>query len=198
MEKMVYTTLIFFSIVVINLQIIHGNNAINCMEKDPKSIQKWFEKNLRHDPKVTNLHFYLHDIVSGPTPTNVPIVISNSTAKSPTFFGLVAAIDDPLTAGPDPDSEKVGRAQGLLASTSLEETSYHMSFNIVFTNEKYNGSTLTIVGANPFLHEYRELAVVGGSGVFRLARGSAVLKTLTYNATSGNAIVEYNVEVLHY
>ncbi|GFP91514.1 dirigent protein 1 [Phtheirospermum japonicum] len=144
-------------------------------------MEEWFKEIADANQKVTHLHFYLHDIVSGSSPTNIPI-----------------AMDDLLTEGPSPDSEIVGRAQGLFGSTSLEEIAYHMTFNFVFTNGKYNGSTLSVIGHNPFLHEYRELSIVGGSGVFRLARGAAVLKTLTYNSTSGDAIVEYNVIILHY
>ncbi|KAK6120900.1 hypothetical protein DH2020_045357 [Rehmannia glutinosa] len=156
------------------------------------AIKNWLKKIAHANEKVTQLHFYLHDIVSCPNPTNIPIVVSNSTARSPTYFGLIAAIDDPLTAGPSPDSEIVGRAQGLFGSTSLEEISYHMSFDFVFTSGKYNGSTLSVIGHNPFLHKYRELSIVGGSGFFRLARGTAILRTLTYNSTTGDAIVEYD------
>ncbi|KAF5727831.1 dirigent protein 4-like [Tripterygium wilfordii] len=63
---------------------------------------------------VTNLHFYFHDTVSGPNPSAVLVAKPNTTSKPnlPTF-GLLYAIDDPLTVGPDPASEAIGRAQGL-------------------------------------------------------------------------------------
>ncbi|KAL0386893.1 UNVERIFIED_CONTAM: Dirigent protein 21 [Sesamum radiatum] len=191
MDKVMYTILMLCSIVPTALPMVHGGNGSS-------TTKNWFKKLPHKNQKATHLHFYLHDIVSGPNPTNIPIAMSNSTAQSPTYFGLIAAIDDPLTLGPSPDSEIVGRAQGLFGSTSLEEIAFHMTFDIVFTNGKYNGSTLTVLGRNPFLREYRELSIVGGSGVFRLARGTAVLNTVTYNSTSGDAVVEYNVTVLHY
>ncbi|KAK4401423.1 Dirigent protein 21 [Sesamum angolense] len=167
-------------------------------DEGPREMKNWYSKLPHMKHKVTELHFYLHDIVSGSNPTNIPVVVSNTTAHSPTYFGLIAAIDDPLTQGPSPDSPIVGRAQGLFGSTSLDKISYHMTFNFVFTTGKYNGSTLSLVGHNPFMDEYRELPIVGGSGVFRLARGTALLNTLTFNSTSGDAVVEYHVVVLHY
>ncbi|GFP89018.1 dirigent protein 21 [Phtheirospermum japonicum] len=144
-------------------------------------MRNWFEKLPHMKRKVTELHFYLHDIVAGPNPTNIP-----------------TAIDDLLTTGPSPNSTIVGRAKGLFGSTSLDDIGFHMTFNIVFTNGKYNGSTLSLIGHNPFLNEFRELPIVGGSGVFRLARGLALLSNLVLNNTSGDAVVEYNVVVLHY
>ncbi|TXG49794.1 hypothetical protein EZV62_025669 [Acer yangbiense] len=45
---------------------------------------------------------------------------------------------------------------------------------------------------------YAEMPIVGGSGVFRFARGYAQAKTYSWNPKTGNAVVEYNVYVLHY
>lgn len=183
------------SIVLIATEAAHGPNSIG---EGPAAMKSWYRRLPRMKPKVTELHFYLHDIVSGPNPTNVPIAMSNFTSRSPTFFGLIAAMDDPLTSGPNPNSSVVGRAQGLFGSTSLHEIGFHMTFNVVFTAGKHNGSTLTLAGHNPFMNEFRELPVVGGSGVFRLARGTALINTVTYIVTSGDAVVEYDIMVLHY
>ncbi|QHO44622.1 hypothetical protein S83_018944 [Arachis hypogaea] len=63
---------------------------------------------------------------------------------------------------------------------------------------KYNGSTVSLLGRNAVFSGVREMSIVGGSGVFRFARGYAQAKTVWLNTTSGDAIVEYNVYVLHY
>jgi hypothetical protein len=42
------------------------------------------------------------------------------------------------------------------------------------------------------------MPVVGGSGLFRFARGYAQANTYKYDVKSGDAIVEYNVYVFHY
>lgn len=72
-----------------------------------------------------------------------------------------------------------------------------MVTNFFFTEGIYNGSTLSILGRNPTLLKAREVAIVGGTGIFKYARGSAVLTTYVYDITGGVAIVEYNVTVMH-
>jgi hypothetical protein len=67
-----------------------------------------------------------------------------------------------------------------------------------FLEGMYNGSALSILGRNPALDTVREMPIVGGSGVFRYARGYALAKTVWFSPKSGNAVVEYNVSVLHF
>ncbi|ERM98917.1 hypothetical protein AMTR_s00114p00094280 [Amborella trichopoda] len=148
--------------------------------------------------KVSHLHFYFHDIVSGPNPTAIEVARAHSTNTSDTGFGLIMMIDDPLTKGPELTSKLIGRAQGIYASAAQEELGLLMSLNYMFVEGKYNGSTLSILGRNAAMSGVRELAVVGGSGAFRLARGYALAKTHAFDPSTGDAVVEYNVVVLHY
>lgn len=147
--------------------------------------------------ELTHLHFYFHDIVSGPNPTAVQVAAAQTSNTSSTGFGVVVVIDDPLTEGPEPNSKAVGRAQGIYASASQSDMGLLMVLNYVFTEGKFNGSTLSILGRNAVFSAVREMPIVGGSGLFRFARGYAQAKTHTFNLTSGDAIVEYNVYVLH-
>ncbi|CAN1307700.1 Dirigent protein 23 [Linum perenne] len=55
-------------------------------------------------------------------------------------------------------------------------------------------SSLSIMGKNPAMDPTRELPVLGGTGLFRLARGYAELKTISLNS-AGDAVVHYNVTV---
>ncbi|KAL8204819.1 hypothetical protein R6Q57_010442 [Mikania cordata] len=148
--------------------------------------------------KLTHLHFYFHDIVTGDHPTAFPVARASITNTSSTLFGLVVVIDDPLTVGPELTSKIVGRAQGMYASASLNDIGLLMNLNYVFVEGKYNGSTLSILGSNHVFSKVREMPIVGGSGVFRFARGYALAKTYSFNTTSGDAVVEYNVYVQHY
>ncbi|KAM7505574.1 hypothetical protein LguiB_004478 [Lonicera macranthoides] len=107
-------------------------------------------------------------------------------------------MDDPLTVGPELTSKMVGRAQGIYASAAQDEMGFLMVLNYAFVEGKYNGSTLSILGRNPVMSEMREMPIVGGSGLFRFARGYAQARTHAVNFTSGDAVVEYNVYVLHY
>lgn len=177
---------------VIALPLVQG------IDESPDAVEKWFQNHSKMKEKVTKLHFYLHDQWTGKNPTAVRVAQANTTSQSPTLFGSVVVIDDALTTGPEPNSTIVGRAQGSYAMAGLNEGVVLMSMTFVFSTGKHNGSALSILGRNPALHPYRELPIVGGSGVFRLARGIATAKTYFFNNTNGDAIVEYNVIVLHY
>ncbi|KAL2254863.1 dirigent protein 21-like [Sesamum indicum] len=190
MEKLC-TFLILYSSVH---AMAHGNSV----DEGPEAVQEWFKNLPNAKEKVTQLHFYFHDIVSGKNPSAITVAESNSSLDSPTMFGVIRMMDDALTVGPEPDSKIIGRAQGIYGSASMEEIGLLMTLNLVFTHGKYNGSTLSVLGHNPILHKYREMPIVGGSGVFRLARGIATANTVWFNATSQDAVVEYSVIVLHY
>ncbi|XP_073047437.1 dirigent protein 22-like [Primulina eburnea] len=186
------------SSMILYLTIVCLLVGVTGARKGPKSVQKWFRKLPHVKEKQTQLHFYFHDQVGGKNPTVVAVAHANSTFGSPTMFGLVMVVDNQLTVGPDPRSKIVGRAQGIMNYASMEEMGMLVTINFVFTGGKYNGSTLSVVGYNPIQHKYREMTVVGGSGVFRLARGVATAETAAFDAKSGNAVVEYHVMVLHY
>ncbi|GFP89022.1 dirigent protein 21 [Phtheirospermum japonicum] len=160
--------------------------------------KKWFPNIFKGKEKVTQLQLYVQDILHGPRPSTIPVAMANSTSTSPTLFGLLAVLDDPVRTGPTPDAEIVGRAQGLFAYVSLEEISIHMTFDLVFTSGVYNGSTLNLLGRNPYPRDYRELSVVGGSGAFRLARGFVGVRTVSFNRRSGDVFFQYNITVSHY
>ncbi|GAB4851505.1 hypothetical protein Ancab_030905 [Ancistrocladus abbreviatus] len=148
--------------------------------------------------KLTHLHFYFHDILSGRNPTVVRVAESPLTNRSLTEFGIVNMADDLLTVGPERGSKAVGRAQGIYASADMNEVGLLMVMNFAFKEGKYNGSTLSVLGRNAVLSGVRELPIVGGSGVFRLARGYAEARTHQFDYRTGDAVVEYNVYVFHY
>ncbi|XP_023534285.1 dirigent protein 23-like [Cucurbita pepo subsp. pepo] len=153
----------------------------------------------RHDSQkqtVTNIQFYFHDTPSGNTPSAIKVAEAPSSTNSPTLFGNVFIADDPLTETPDPKSKEVGRAQGLYAMASQQELALLMTLTYQFTAGEFNGSSIVIVGKNSVMHKVRELPVVGGTGVFRFARGYALASTYSFN-TVGDAIVGYNVTVIH-
>ncbi|KAB1227537.1 Dirigent protein 19 [Morella rubra] len=146
--------------------------------------------------KMTRLHFYFHDILDGTKPTAIRIVPPPN--KSVGQFGTTYMIDDPLTEGPEKTSKLVGRAQGMYALASQHDSGLLMVINFAFLEGMYNGSALTILGRNPVLDMVREMPIVGGSGVFRFARGYALASTVSLSPKTGDAVVEYNVSVLHF
>ncbi|XP_057790028.1 dirigent protein 2-like [Salvia miltiorrhiza] len=142
--------------------------------------------------KVSHLHFYFHDIVSGKNPTAIVV------AGTRNVFGMTTIIDDPLTEGPEPGSKVVGRAQGVYTLSAKDGAALLMAITLVFQEGKYNGSSISILGSNQFLEAVREMPVVGGTGAFRFARGYALAKTNKFTVATGDAVVEYNVFVMHY
>ncbi|KAL4572887.1 hypothetical protein LXL04_019675 [Taraxacum kok-saghyz] len=165
---------------------------VESVSEEPEGVEKWFKDLPLKKQKVTKLHFYFHDTLAGPGQTGYPVFSSNITSTSISNFGLGFIFDNPMTIGPDRQSMNIGRGQGLASSASLSETRFLMNLNFVFTQGKLNGSTLQVVGTNPNQNEVREMSVVGGTGVFRLASGIAAFR----NETSST--LEYDIVVLHY
>lgn len=162
----------------------------------PKEVEEWFKELPIKKEKVTKLHFYFHDTTTGPGQTAHQIAESNISSTTITQFGRTFMFDNPLTVAPDIRSTRIGKGQGFFGAASFEEPRFLMNLNFVFTNRRYNGSTLQFLGTNPILHRVREMSIVGGTGVFRLARGIATAQTYFLNDTS--SIVEYNLVVVHY
>ncbi|KAK8522200.1 hypothetical protein V6N12_055920 [Hibiscus sabdariffa] len=126
----------------------------------------------------------------------------NSTSP----FGRLYAIDDPLTVGPELTSMVIGNAQGLYLSLSRDPSVFTavLYVDFAFTSGRFNGSSFSLFSRYAAV-EYdgtaepeREMAIVGGRGAFRMARGFAQTRGISTNATTGNAITEFNVTLYHY
>lgn len=127
--------------------------------------------------RITKLHFFFRDILSGKKPSAMRVAQAITTNKSPTLFGAVMMADDLLTEGPEATLPEVGRAQGMYGSAGQRRVSLIMAMSFTFTKGKYKGSSISILSRNPALNPVREMAVVGGTGLFRLARGSVAART---------------------
>ena len=101
--------------------------------------------------RLSHLHFYFHDSVNGKNPTTVRVAKAATSDKSRTAFGVVSVMDDPLTVRPGRASERVGSAQGIYAAASQTEFGMLMVMNFVFTEGKYNGSTISVLAATSSL-----------------------------------------------
>ncbi|KAL2254856.1 dirigent protein 21 [Sesamum indicum] len=157
----------------------------------------WFQNICQGNEKVAKLQFYVQDVLSGENTTVYEIARASITSNSPTAFGQVRVLDDLLTAEPDINSEVVGRVQGLITSADLETSALAINLNFVFTSGQYSGSTISILGRNQIMNKERELPVVGGTGVFRFARGYAITSTHSYNVETSYGILEYTIYVTY-
>ncbi|KQJ89188.1 dirigent protein 22 [Brachypodium distachyon] len=145
--------------------------------------------------ETTHLHFYFHDTVSGGSPSAVHVA-GPADMASRTMFGLVTVMDDPLTEGPEPGSAAVGRAQGMYLASDQAQLGFLQAMNIVLQSGPYNGSSLAVLGRNCPLTDVREMPIVGGTGVFRFARGYALARTHWLDFSTGDATVEYDIYVM--
>ncbi|OIW00870.1 hypothetical protein TanjilG_12811 [Lupinus angustifolius] len=147
---------------------------------------------------LTHFKFYWHEVLGGNNDNAAQIIPSIPKYNTTTSFGGLRVIDTPLTLGPKLSSKLVGRAEGLYAATSQTQIELLMIQTFNFFEGKYNGSAINVLGRNVVLNKTRELSVVGGSGVFRFAKGYVELSTYSFDPKSGSSIVEYNLYVLHY
>ncbi|KAL8154319.1 hypothetical protein V2J09_012079 [Rumex salicifolius] len=165
------------------------------------SSSSWAQTSLQtqnENPKsqnLTKLHFYFHDVTSGHD-KSVALIAKpeNSTSYG---FGSLVMIDDPLTVGPNRTSELVGRAQGMYGLASQNDPILLMTMTFSFTQGSYNGSSISILGKYNVADEEREMPVIGGSGVFKLASGYAVAKPYRSGVRKDEDTAEYSVFVLH-
>ncbi|XP_030453253.1 dirigent protein 22-like [Syzygium oleosum] len=148
--------------------------------------------------KLTRFLVYVHDQNAGSNATTVNVAQASTTNQSATSFGLVGIFDDALTMGPEMSSKNLGRLQGMVAFASRTEVAVLMSMNFVFTKGKYNGSSLTVVGRNLLFSKVREMPIVGGTGLFRLARGYVQTSTYLFDPNTGLLVLVYDFSVYHY
>lgn len=141
MGKVVGPILKFFFIALFMPLLLRSSTTTTTIEEDlEREIDHWFLKLHYSKPKLTRLHFFFHDIVSGPAQTTVVVV---PPANTTTYFGQVNIFDDALTEGPEPTSKLLG--QGLYGFASHEDFSLLMAMTFVFTSGNHNGSSVTIL-----------------------------------------------------
>ncbi|KAL1554573.1 dirigent protein 1-like [Salvia divinorum] len=156
-----------------------------------------FKREMGRSERLTHLHFYLHEALRGDA-TAVVVAQAATTYTYRYRFGEVLVFDDRLTEGPNLSSRVVGRAQGMYAHADVEELGQLMAFNYVFTEGRFNGSTLSVLGRDTPLSAEREMSVVGGSNVFQFARGYVRMREYLDDLDRGVVVDEHDLYVLRY
>lgn len=132
------------------------------------------------DGTTTHLSFFMHDIVSGSNPTAVKVIKGPGSTTAPVLgmaFGDTTVVDDALTEASSPSSAAVGRMQGIYMLSSQSGAALMVCANLLLTSGDHNGSTIAVLGRDDTDADVRELAVVGGTGKFRMASGYVLWKT---------------------
>nr|WCZ54757.1 dirigent protein 3 [Phryma leptostachya subsp. asiatica] len=178
--------LILFSMMITMLSSANSRHMISSAQDE------WFKNlNLAEEEKFTKLHFYIHDFVSGDNQSVYNVAESSITSDSVSNFGRVQVVDHLITVGPEVDSEKVGRVQGIHVMADLHEAALGVNWNFVFND----GSTITVVGRLVGFAKEGELSIVGGTGEYLMSRGIAFKKTLVMDPDTLNSIMEYTMYV---
>ncbi|KAM0894487.1 hypothetical protein ACQ4PT_024447 [Festuca glaucescens] len=98
------------------------------------------------------------------------------------MFGRSVALDWDIRDGLDPATSKiVARGRGSAIGDSMTTHGYFLSLDILFTDERFKGSTLKVLGSYDNTEEVGadHLAIVGGTGEFEYAQGTISYKPLT-------------------
>lgn len=192
-----HTIFIVFSMMIAMLGgYANGRRIITMPEASAASqnhpVEEWFRNlNLAEEEKFTKLHFYIHDFVSGENQTVYNVAESAITSDSVSYFGRVQVVDHLITVGPEIDSEKVGRVQGIHVMADLHEAAISVNWNFLFND----GSTITVLGRLVAFAKEGELSIVGGTGEYLMARGVAFKRTLVMDSDTLNSIMEYTMYV---
>ncbi|KAK4401420.1 Dirigent protein 17 [Sesamum angolense] len=177
-----------------------GIYASSVVHTTTEQLGSWFQTiGCIGNERTAMIHLYIQDFIGGPNQTVYEVARASITSTSPTSFGLVEVFDDLMTAGPDLNSEKVGRFQGFYAVSDLNTTAYTISINYYFTSGpgRMNGSTISVFGREPIYAQQRELAVIGGTGMFRFASGYNILSTFAFVVQNEYIILNSTIYVTY-
>ncbi|KAF7056227.1 hypothetical protein CFC21_063652 [Triticum aestivum] len=118
---------------------------------------------------------YMHERLTGPNATRLITVQSPLGGDN---FGQFGVVDNELRDGPDPlRSSLCGRFQALFALAGLvSPPGMQSAVNFLFTAGRFRGSTVSVLGPILDFKSTCERSIVGGTGVFRMARGYSFMR----------------------
>ncbi|XP_006662274.1 dirigent protein 1-like [Oryza brachyantha] len=148
------------------------------------------------DQYEVTMRLYLHQFVAGPNHPNrnEEFVIASSY---PNGFGTTLVNDWYLTTTPSPNGKVIARAQGIhVQAGTTDANSWYTSFNIVFQDDRFNGSTLQVMGII-LAQNFGEWSIMGGTGEFTMAHGNIKFRVDTRDSTSEDAIRELEIRAVY-
>ncbi|GMP66796.1 hypothetical protein CsSME_00027005 [Camellia sinensis var. sinensis] len=146
----------------------------------------------------TNMTLNFQEYYAGPNATVNTLTGIPGNDWAFDSFGTTYVVDDPITQSLDKNSSEIARGQGIYMTSSLDGANMQVLISIVFTSNEYNGSTLEIQGRSLQAANVREVSVVGGTEIFKFARGIAKFETLNVDTSTFYALVQCDLTVLHY
>ncbi|XP_047942648.1 dirigent protein 1-like [Salvia hispanica] len=164
----------------------------------PTNSQQFSTKVFKRPERLINLRFYLRESIRGDAPSALVVAQAPTTPTYRYNFGRLVVFDDPLTEGPNLSSRAVGRAQGMYVYADVDDVAQLMVYNYYFTEGRYNGSTLNVMGRDTPLLAVREMSVLGGTGRLRGARGFVRIVEISDDVERGVIVDEHDVNIYLY
>ncbi|XP_078158798.1 dirigent protein 23-like [Carex rostrata] len=123
------------------------------------------------------LRLYLHHDYLGTNRNQTTPVVPTE----PNDFGQINVIDWSIEEGSDRGSKVVAHAQGMQVQCGKNKQQWYCSFNMVFEDDRFKGSTLGVQGVYE-ASSPKEWIIVGGTGQFKLAQGTVSATNLSEDA----------------
>ncbi|GLJ06085.1 hypothetical protein SUGI_0031550 [Cryptomeria japonica] len=142
------------------------------------------------DMAQNTLTFYMHHGSAVSEHNHINERIPDLNSNAPTLGGLniglgtVTPIEGALIQTPDLLSPTLGKGHGFYVSTSENkdhEKIQFMAFSAVIEENGEYEHSVNLFGVDNLLLGERQIAVVGGTGKFKNARGYAILQTVPHN-----------------
>lgn len=162
---------------------------------DPSYYQRFpVTQQLQHTEHI--FHLYVEQRSDHlPNGNQIPIAPTKPPSEPAGHFGFGVSCNWDVRDGPSPTAKTVARAQGLLLGTGqLTPFRYFLCQNIIFTDERFKGSSLKLLGSLPNDGD-DEWAIIGGTGEFSFAQGSVKYKQVQIDP-AGIVVRELNICVL--
>ncbi|PUZ45478.1 hypothetical protein GQ55_8G226900 [Panicum hallii var. hallii] len=138
-------------------------------------------------------HLYAHQLPGGGGGNEHMVVPSTGL---PVHFGMTHVVGWDIRDGPDATAAPVARLQGLAIAACKSSENWHASFSLVFTDQRFKGSTLSVQGplGPARIGDEGDWAVAGGTGEFVHAQGVCTYKRI--QAISGGIMNELRIRVV--
>jgi hypothetical protein len=143
-------------------------------------------------PKESNLALYVHEIRAPPDSTVLAAAGTGQNDFTQIGFGSFLVFDNEIRDGPDRTSPLLGRQRGYGPISDLQgKQGIQLTSTMVFgRGSSYNG-TVTFQGNVGGPEPTTEVAVLGGTGDFRGAKGYAIVETV--NTSPLGAVFRWNL-----
>ncbi|CAO2146692.1 unnamed protein product [Urochloa humidicola] len=151
---------------------------VNELEKLEPEIDKistnpaYYRSGVCHNIRQTEhlFHLYMTQRGIGTTDSNEKFVVDCG-------FGSIVVDDFAIRDGPAPNANLVGRARGMHVSDRMGDDHWLFCHSIVFTDTRFKGSSLKMLGDFGYEND-AEWAIVGGTGEFAYANGAVTAKVI--------------------